>query len=184
MWHLSAATASLLRFFATVHSHLSMSLLLGFQPASSGSEVMIIEPEVESQKTFPFCASKDGATFLGANSADSSACARVSCVELQSGVTLVNAPPAPSKKIPPIATPRMPFIEPSSVGGWSGCRCLGWPSEGVIPQTNGGCQEKKYRAEKKIGPDAGASSGDGESQPRGNARRGAAIAPTTTPGRR
>src|SRR5437016_12357586 len=83
VWQMSAAWTSLPRFFPTVHSHFSMPLLFGFQPASSGSEVMIMEPEVESQNVPPFCASSDSELDFGAKRVDSSTAAPVSCVLLQ-----------------------------------------------------------------------------------------------------
>src|SRR2546425_8371245 len=58
VWTLSTAAASLVRFFATPHSHLRKAAV-GTNPASSESEAMIIAPEVESQKLPPLSASRD-----------------------------------------------------------------------------------------------------------------------------
>src|SRR3989442_13060818 len=59
VWTLSTAAASLVRFFATPQSHLRIVVFAGNHPASSDSEAMIIEPEVESQKLPPLSASSD-----------------------------------------------------------------------------------------------------------------------------
>src|SRR5437879_9683745 len=75
MWHLSAADTRLPWFFPTAHSHLSVFLFAGTNPASSESDVMIMAPDVESQYVAPFCASRDSVLLLSANSVASSACA-------------------------------------------------------------------------------------------------------------
>src|SRR3989442_3390341 len=84
VWTLSTAAASLVRFFATPHSHLRIVAFAGTHPASSESEAMIIEPEVESQKLPPLSASSDEALLcLVPKAMFAPIPAKVSCCALQ-----------------------------------------------------------------------------------------------------
>src|SRR5216110_3207807 len=99
---------ALLKALMTAAEHFSLSALLGTQPVSSAAHVGVSVAHLlassHPEKPDPLVAPSKHAPGPGG------VCA--------------NAPPAPRKNMPLTANPRMPFIEPSSVGGWFGCSPL------------------------------------------------------------
>src|SRR5262249_11855647 len=79
------------------------------------------------------------------------------------GGVCANAPPAPRKKMPPISSPRMPFMSPPPLGlsGWSPLP-LHFSSAAKSPKRTGTVKGKKVEKQKKIGQRAGRRRGTKE----------------------
>src|SRR5438128_6126318 len=117
--------------FTTAAEHFSWSAVSGTQPVSSDAQVGVSVAQPPEQLLF-------GSPLLKHCPGPGGVCA--------------NAPPAPRKKMPPIASPRIRFMSPPPLGLvrlFAAAATVPF-CRGVITQTNGDCQgEKKIGRKKK-----------------------------------
>src|SRR5439155_698702 len=96
LWHLATQAIAFWNAFTVASEHFRWSLVSGTQPGSSDAHVglsLAQPPEQPIDESPPL---KQRGTVVV--------------------VVWANAPPTPSKKMPPIATPRMPFMSPPPLG--------------------------------------------------------------------